>query len=251
MFGARKNILTWCGICVSALLLNACASAVFPDFDEDEDEIVVAEGGRVEQELKKESSSLEADSENAAYEDEDEDNGEEDAAARESGEEEVAAAETTPVVAGEIDAPTDADSDDNKVTIPAKPAGEDAEEVYTPSVSYRVETIYFNNGSSVVEPKYNASLRKIVKTAKENNATLIVYGHASSRTRDTDPATHRLANFKVSLERAQSVAAALRRAGMPAGKIITEAVSDSMPAYLEVMPEGERLNRRAEIYISY
>ena len=42
-----------------------------------------------------------------------------------------------------------------------------------------------------------------------------------------------------------------RRAGVPAAKISVLAMSDSAPAYQEVMPEGERLNRRAEVYISY
>ena len=46
-------------------------------------------------------------------------------------------------------------------------------------------------------------------------------------------------------------AQALRKAGIPSSKIVVEALSDSAPAYLEVMPEGERLNRRAEVYISY
>ncbi len=66
-----------------------------------------------------------------------------------------------------------------------------------------------------------------------------------------DAATHKLANFKVSSERAQNVAAALKKAGVPASKIVVEALSDTAPAYQEVMPEGERLNRRAEVYISY
>lgn len=78
-----------------------------------------------------------------------------------------------------------------------------------------------------------------------------VMGFASSRTRNTDMASHKMANFKVSLARAEAVAAALRRAGMPANKILVEAMSDNRPAYLEVMPEGERLNRRTEVYISY
>lgn len=60
-----------------------------------------------------------------------------------------------------------------------------------------------------------------------------------------------MANFKISSERAENVAAALRRAGVPARNITVEALSDTAPAYLEVMPEGERLNRRAEIYVSY
>ena len=94
-------------------------------------------------------------------------------------------------------------------------------------------------------------IREIVKVAKENNAQIRVLGHASSRTRNTDIATHKLTNFKVSQDRAEAVAKALRRAGLPSSQISVEALSDTAPAYLEVMPEGERLNRRAEVYISY
>ena len=97
----------------------------------------------------------------------------------------------------------------------------------------------------------NSKIRQIVKEAKKNNAYVRVMGYASSRTRNTDMASHKMANFKVSQARAEAVAAALRRAGMPSNKILVEAMSDNRPAYLEVMPEGERLNRRAEVYISY
>lgn len=233
-----RNLVSWSGICAAVVLLNGCASAVFPDFTEDEDDVVIAEGGRVERELPKEGNSLRADTENAAYED--------DEPVDET--ESVAAAETKPVVTENI---KEADEED-KVIIPEKKtvAAEEAEP-YTPSVSYRVETIYFANGSAAVEPQYNKALRSVVKTAKKNNAGVNVYGYASSRTRNTDPASHKLANFKVSLERAQNVATALKKAGMPASKITVEALSDTAPAYLEVMPEGERLNRRAEIYINY
>ena len=120
-----------------------------------------------------------------------------------------------------------------------------------PSVSYRLDTFYFADGSSVLDSEYNGNIRKIVKEAKANNATVTVYGYASSRTRNTDVVSHKMANFRVSLARAESVAAALRRAGLPASRITVEALSDTAPAYLEVMPEGERLNRRAEVYISY
>ena len=58
-------------------------------------------------------------------------------------------------------------------------------------------------------------------------------------------------NFRVSQARADAVAKALVRAGLPASDITVEALSDAYPAYLEVMPEGERLNRRAEVFISY
>ena len=76
-------------------------------------------------------------------------------------------------------------------------------------------------------------------------------GFASSRTRNTDIVSHKLANFNISLQRAQNVAKALQRAGLGSQNIKIEALSDTAPVYLEVMPEGEKMNRRAEVYISY
>lgn len=120
-----------------------------------------------------------------------------------------------------------------------------------PSVFYLAETVYFNNGGSAVDSKYFGKLRSVVKEAKAHNGKIIVQGFASSRTRNTDIVTHKMANLKVSAARADNVAKVLARYGMSKSRIITEGLSDSRPAYQEVMPEGERLNRRAEIYISY
>ena len=230
------------------LMLTACASAVFPDFDDNEEDVVVSEGGRVVRQMPEEGSSLKADTQNAAYEGEEEvdevdvaEEPQDDSVDEIIEEETVTAAETVPVKEENLEEEVEAAEVVEELT--AEPAG--------PSVSYRVDTFYFDNGSAYLSPKYNPNLRKIAKMVKENNANVIVYGHSSSRTRDTDPVSHKLANFKASLERAQNVAAALKRAGVPAGKISVQAMSDSAPAYLEVMPEGERLNRRAEVYISY
>ena len=122
---------------------------------------------------------------------------------------------------------------------------------FTPSVFYLAETILFDNGSSSVNSNYNKSLRKIVKDAKSHNGKIVVQGFASSRTKNTDIISHKTANLKVSIARAESVAKLLQGYGMPKSHIITEGLSDSRPLYKEVMPEGERLNRRAEIYITY
>lgn len=223
-------------ISVVLLMLSACANAVFPDFDDNLEDMEVHEGGRVIREVPEEGDTLKADTENVLYEDE-----------------KVSAAETTPVEKEELDEEPVDNEDENEVKPKEKQTTveTDTDDTKEASVSYRVETIYFANGSAYVDSKYNANLRKVAKMAKENNAKVIVYGHSSSRTRDTDPASHKLANFKASMERAQNVAAVLKRIGVPADKIIIEAMSDSAPAYQEVMPEGERLNRRAEIYISY
>lgn len=119
------------------------------------------------------------------------------------------------------------------------------------NVVYLAETIYFNNSVSTVDSSYYSKLKNIVKEAQKHNGKIIVQGFASSRTRDTDVVTHKMINLKVSIARAQSVAKLLAQFGMPKSRIITEGLSDSRPAYQEVMPEGERLNRRAEVYISY
>jgi outer membrane protein OmpA-like peptidoglycan-associated protein len=119
------------------------------------------------------------------------------------------------------------------------------------AISYQIATIHFDNGSSVVDSQYNPKIKEIAKLAKDKKAQINVYGFASSRTKNTDIMTHKMINFDVSLKRAENVAAALRKAGVPKNAITTEALSDTIPLYQEVMPEGERLNRRAEIYVSY
>ena len=60
-----------------------------------------------------------------------------------------------------------------------------------------------------------------------------------------------MANFEISLKRAQAVANALIAAGVPAERVRVEAVSDTQPEYYEVMPSGESGNRRAEIVLYY
>lgn len=247
-----KKVSVLCGICSAVLLLNACANAVFPEI-EDEEEITVGEGGRVVRTLPKEGNSLKADEANRAYEGEEES----ETPANDSVEqiiekdESVAAVETKPVLSEEKTAPK---QESGKTAKAAEASVSDMSiltESSVPSVSYRLDTFYFADGSSVLDSEYNGNIRKIVKEAKANNATVTVYGYASSRTRNTDVVSHKMANFRVSLARAESVVAALRRAGLPASRITVEALSDTAPAYLEVMPEGERLNRRAEVYISY
>jgi len=90
-----------------------------------------------------------------------------------------------------------------------------------------------------------------VKLKNEKGGSLRVVGHASSRTRDVDPLRHRLVNFRLSLARANAVARALARRGVPASEVRVQAMSDNVPLYHEFMPSGEAGNRRAEIYLDY
>ena len=59
---------------------------------------------------------------------------------------------------------------------------------------------------------------------------------------------HLEAIFAKSQGRANAVAQELIRDGVPAAKVLVEAVGDSQPVYYESMPKGEDGNRRAEIF---
>jgi outer membrane protein OmpA-like peptidoglycan-associated protein len=79
--------------------------------------------------------------------------------------------------------------------------------------------------------------------------TIKVVGHASSRTANMPVERHLEVIFQKSQARADAVAQALIRAGVPADRVQIEAVGDSQPIYYESMPKGEDGNRRAEIYV--
>lgn len=249
-----KDVKVSAALCGTLFVLAACSSASFPEItEEDSSAISSEESGKI----LKEGKSLVGDDKNIAYDDE-------------NSVDPVTPAKTKPVIVADSEnldeEETLVDEDPNAKPAPKasktaaakpveKPASQAAAPVpaqpVVPSVTYLADTFYFDNGSSALPSGSNGKIRAIVREAKKNNAFVRVMGFASSRTRNTDMASHKMANFKVSLARAEAVAAALRRAGMPANKILVEAMSDNRPAYLEVMPEGERLNRRTEVYISY
>ncbi len=119
-----------------------------------------------------------------------------------------------------------------------------------PSSATRVATILFGNGSSALDTRDREILSAVARLQKQNNGTLRVIGHASQRTKNMDASRHRSTNLKMSVNRAESVASALRNLGVAADNILVAAVGDTEPVYREVMPSGEAGNRRTEIYLS-
>ena len=242
--------------------VSGCASSIFPDFADDT-QVMIDDGGKVEVRKINNSGILVADKENAVYEDEET----VDAFVQNKNIEETIVPAKTVKIATESLGPTEDKTvvDEKSVanvgsgndTVEADEKGatklDDKNEIVDgyPSVHYLAETIYFDNGSSVVDYKFYDELSALAKIAKDNNAVVSVHGYSSSRTRNTDPATHKLVNFKVSAERAESVVKILKKYGVNANNIMSQALSDSSPMYQEVMPEGERLNRRVEIYLTY
>ena len=109
--------------------------------------------------------------------------------------------------------------------------------------------IFFGHGSSDLDARDRSVLRDVAALQQQRGGQLRLVGHASSRTQNTTPDEHQLANFDMSLARAESVQEALLALGVESDVVQAEAVGDAEPVYHEFMPSGEAGNRRVEIFL--
>jgi outer membrane protein OmpA-like peptidoglycan-associated protein len=109
--------------------------------------------------------------------------------------------------------------------------------------------VYFADGSSRVSSAEMAKVAQVAQFLASRGGYVRVVGHSSMRTGNMDRARQYQANLEVSWARANAVADALMRHGVPASAMMVSAVSDSRPIYLENIPAGEAGNRRVEIYL--
>jgi outer membrane protein OmpA-like peptidoglycan-associated protein len=111
--------------------------------------------------------------------------------------------------------------------------------------------IYFPGDTTNLPKAAQAKVREAVTAFRATGGagTVKVIGHSSSRTGDMSVERHLEVIFQKSQARANAVAQALIRAGVPADRVQIEAVGDSQPIFYESMPKGEAGNRRAEIFI--
>ena len=112
-------------------------------------------------------------------------------------------------------------------------------------------TVQFGHDSAGFTRAGGAKVRQVAEQYKVRGGVIRVVGHASSKTKNMPVFEHNLANFKVSLDRAQTVANELIRLGVPPGAIFVEARGASDPAFFESMPAGAAGNRRAEIFLDF
>ena len=117
------------------------------------------------------------------------------------------------------------------------------------SNAVKVATIHFRNGSSALTERDRQIIANALQLKKERGGRIHIIGHASSRTKSSDPVRHKMVNFKVSVDRADAVARELIRLGVNKEELVVDAISDAQPVYFEFMPTGEAGNRRAEIYL--
>ncbi|MEI9992914.1 MAG: OmpA family protein [Rhizomicrobium sp.] len=111
--------------------------------------------------------------------------------------------------------------------------------------------VMFPGDSTKLTAAGREQVRAAVSAFQQRGATgfIKVVGHSSSRTPNMPVEKHLVAIFEKSQQRANAVAAEIIREGVPASRVLVEAVGDSQPVYYESMPEGEAGNRRAEIFV--
>ena len=111
--------------------------------------------------------------------------------------------------------------------------------------------IYFAGDGVALSKMALTEVRQAAAAFKAGGSagTIKVVGHASSRTPNMPVERHLEVIFQKSQARANAVAQALIKAGVPADHVQIEAVGDSQPVYYESMPKGEDGNRRAEIFL--
>jgi outer membrane protein OmpA-like peptidoglycan-associated protein len=131
------------------------------------------------------------------------------------------------------------------------PAVSSAPAVYAGPNGTPSSVVLFSGDRTVLSASGKAQVRAAAAAYKAAGATgfVRVVGHASSRTGNMPLERHLVVIFEKSQQRANSVAQELIRDGVPADKVLVEAVGDSQPVYYESMPKGEDGNRRAEIFL--
>jgi len=131
---------------------------------------------------------------------------------------------------------------------PASPASQPLQSVLK---TVQVATIYFNDGSTRLSDHDRKLIDEVAELARKTGGTLRIIGHASMGKPKRDPERADLANYKVSLDRANSVATELARNGVPGTKMQVMAEGARNPIYAESSATGAAGNRRAEIFLDY
>jgi outer membrane protein OmpA-like peptidoglycan-associated protein len=111
--------------------------------------------------------------------------------------------------------------------------------------------VYFPGDGTLLNAQGRAQVHAAVQSFKQSGAKgfIRVVGHSSSRTTNMPLEQHLVLIFNKSQDRANAVAKECIREGVPASRVLVEAVGDSQPVYYESMPKGEDGNRRAEIFL--
>lgn len=117
--------------------------------------------------------------------------------------------------------------------------------------SVQVATIYFLDGSANLSSLDQQVVRQVAEVARRTGGVIRIIGHSSVGGPVADLDHRQSSNLRVSLKRANAVAAELRRHGVQKAQVQVSARGDREPVYLETAATGAAGNRRAEVYLDY
>jgi outer membrane protein OmpA-like peptidoglycan-associated protein len=94
-----------------------------------------------------------------------------------------------------------------------------------------VASINFSSGSSRLGSGDEATLRRVAEMYRRSGGRVSVVGHASASAAERADVRRQIANFSMSMDRANAVAQALQRYGVPSAAIeISAQVADAARA---------------------
>ena len=114
-----------------------------------------------------------------------------------------------------------------------------------------IATLYFPAGGSLLTQNDLNVLSQVAGIYRNGGKAIRVVGHASKATGTSQQQRQDLVNYKASLDRATSAAAALLRIGIPQDKIEVAAVGAREPRFSEDTAAGVSGNQRVEVFIQY
>lgn len=115
----------------------------------------------------------------------------------------------------------------------------------------RVAIVLFSKGSSTIDPRQVSALKPVVRMLHQRGGVLQVVGYAASDPGVRNSAQDKMANFDLSVNRANAVARVLMRLGVKPAELIVSAESDRAPVASIEGVSDRAANERADIYLEY
>lgn len=114
-----------------------------------------------------------------------------------------------------------------------------------------IAEIYFRGDGTTLDAAARAQVRRAVQAynADGGQGSVRIVGHASGRTVGKTSEKHLMQVFRKSQARANAVAREVIREGVPAKKVLVDAVGDSQPASYGATPKGDVGSHRADIFL--
>lgn len=113
----------------------------------------------------------------------------------------------------------------------------------------RLAVVLFAEGSSEIDPGQVAKLRPVVRLLRQQGGALQIVGYAS-RQAAGETAEGKIANFNLSLDRANAVARALMRLGAKPSELVVSAEGEGAPPITVAGVSGAAADQRADVYFA-